>query len=446
MSSYDMGRARLLGAIGLACFGCSGGATAESETGGSVYRVGPGAQFEDLRDVAPQLEPGDLVEVTGGVTYPGGVLFATSGTAEQKIVVRGIRDQSGARPVLDGAATGTPVDGAEDTVHLAGDHFVLEGFEITRGNFRCVFHQADDVTVRDTWVHDCAGHGILGADEGAGSLTLEGVEVSGSGAGDTRHPIYVATDEQKYPNARFSMVHSYVHDNHGGDSVKSRAQRNDIHYNWIAGSSYFELDLVGPEVFEEYLAREDSDIVGNVFEKTVDGGVLRAGGDGSGQSFGRYRFAHNTVLLAPQAYSAPIHLTGGVESLELHANVFHRPGNGDEWAVLNADDVQWTQGAAALAATRNWLTAGAAVPADWIDTLGGTDPGFVDVGASDLRPAPGSPLVDQGGPGAALLAELRVPSALEVPLFVPPIRAAALPGIPRVPIGSLDIGAFESGE
>ena len=38
------------------------------------------------------------------------------------------------------------------------------------------------------------------------------------------------------------MVHSYVHDNHGGDSVKSRAQRNDIHYNWIAGSSYFELD------------------------------------------------------------------------------------------------------------------------------------------------------------------------------------------------------------
>jgi hypothetical protein len=330
-------------------------------------------------------------------------------------------------------------------VHLAGDHFVLEGFEIARGNFRCIYHQAHDVTVRDTWVHDCAGHGILGADEGAGSLSLEGVEVSASGDGDTRHPIYVATDEAKHPDARFRMQQCFVHDNHGGDSVKSRAQRNDIHYNWIEGSSYFELDLVGPEVFEEYLAREDSDIVGNVFKKTVDGGVLRAGGDGSGQSFGRYRFAYNTVLLSPQAYSAPIHLAGGVESLEVHANVLHREGNGDEWAVVTADDVDWTLGGPTLAATRNWLTAGALVPPEWSETLGGDDPGFVDAAAGNLRPAPGSPLLDQGPAVGGLPPDLRVPDPLETPAFVPPIRSTALPGAARAAVGALDVGAFEGG-
>jgi len=37
-----------------------------------------------------------------------------------------------------------------------------------------------------------------------------------------------------------------VHDGNGGNGVKSRAERNEIYYNWIEGSLYHELELIGP--------------------------------------------------------------------------------------------------------------------------------------------------------------------------------------------------------
>ena len=33
----------------------------------------------------------------------------------------------------------------------------------------------------------------------------------------------------------------------GGNAVKSRAQRNEIYYNWIEGAVYHELELIGPD-------------------------------------------------------------------------------------------------------------------------------------------------------------------------------------------------------
>jgi hypothetical protein len=43
----------------------------------------------------------------------------------------------------------------------------------------------------------------------------------------------MATDQTAYPGAVFRMQHSYVHDANGGNNVKSRAERNEIYYNWI---------------------------------------------------------------------------------------------------------------------------------------------------------------------------------------------------------------------
>ena len=70
------------------------------------------------------------------------------------------------------------------------------------------------------------------------------------------------------------MQHCYVHDGNGGNNVKSRAERNEIYYNWIEGAVYHELELIGPDRraaagWSEDLAREDSDVVGNVLRKTA---------------------------------------------------------------------------------------------------------------------------------------------------------------------------------
>lgn len=66
------------------------------------------------------------------------------------------------------------------------------------------------------------------------------------------------------------------HHSNGGNNVKSRAERNEIYYNWIEDAYYHELELIGPDPggapdgWSEELKREDSDVVGNVLRKTND--------------------------------------------------------------------------------------------------------------------------------------------------------------------------------
>jgi hypothetical protein len=193
-------------------------ASSASSTFATTYQVGTTRTYKSISEVASLVGSGDVVEVDGGATYPGDITFSTSGTAAQKITIRGIRS-GGARPVLSGGT---------NTIQLAGDHYVLEGFDITGGSSRCVFHHADDITIRDTVIHDCPTHGLLGADTDSGSLLLEYSEVHHCGSGDTHHQIYMATDETAHPGSVFRMQFCYVHDGNGGNNVKSRAERNEM--------------------------------------------------------------------------------------------------------------------------------------------------------------------------------------------------------------------------
>ena len=157
---------------------------------------------------------------------------------------------------------------------------MLENLDVSGGSSRCYYHHGHAIVMRDSVVHDCPRQGILGADNDSGSLTLERVEVFGSGGGDRDHQIYMATDEVAHPGSVFRMVGCYVHDGNGGNNVKSRAERNEIYYNWIEGGFYHELELIGPDPaggVPEGQAREDSDVVGNVLCQAarVQRGALR---------------------------------------------------------------------------------------------------------------------------------------------------------------------------
>jgi hypothetical protein len=130
----------------------------------------------------------------------------------------------------------------------------------------------------------------------------------------------MATDPTVYPDSVFRMQFCYVHDANGGNNVKSRAARNEIYYNWIEGALYHEVECIGSDGAPEDAVREDSDIVGNVLVKRSDFAVTRFGGDGTGQTNGRYRFVNNTVVVAGD--DAVFRLFDGIESLEAHNNVF----------------------------------------------------------------------------------------------------------------------------
>jgi hypothetical protein len=404
---------------------------------GTTYRVGPDEDYAELQDIVDLLSPGDVVEVFARSSpYPGGIVFDQAGTDDAKITIRGIRID-GMRPVIEGDET---------TVEFRADHYVFEGFDVTGGSSRVLFHHAHDITIRDTVVHDCPGHGILGADFDSGSLLLDHVEVYNCGDGESRHPIYIATDPDAHPGSVFRMQHSYVHDGNGGNNVKSRAERNEIYYNWIEGGFYRELELIGPEEHDYDLAREDSDVVGNVFVKTQGSFVARIGGDSEeGDTGGRYRFVNNTFILQDDSPAA-IQAFARVESLEMHNNAFYRIGGGGV-EVLEDDDAEWTAGEPILAGQANWVPTASAVPDGWTGTLTGADPGFSDIGGDDPRPTASSPLVDAGTSSPSSPAGHDFPDPLALPLAHPPLRALEAPGTAeeRPVTGAIDIGAFELG-
>ncbi|MEO5729256.1 MAG: hypothetical protein ABI134_15070 [Byssovorax sp.] len=399
--------------------------------GAATYAVGPRRELRDLQAVAARLQPGDVVLVDGDATYPGDLLLRNDGAAGKKITIRG-RRVAGKRPVLAGGRT---------TIEIRGSHYQIEGFELTGGAVRCVFHHANDVTLADSVIHDCPRHGLLGADDDTGSLTLQYVEVYHAGAGDSAHPIYMATDERAYPGSVFRMEHCYLHDQNGGNNVKSRAERNELHYNWIEGARYHEIELIGPDSAEHH-NREDSDVVANVIKKLHPGYVVRVGGDGSGESNGRYRFANNTIVLGPET-RAVFRLFNGLESIEMHNNAFFREGGGGV-RVLYEDDVRWARGRPLCAGTHNWLPRGStSIPREWDSTLFGVDPGFVS--PQDLRPAAGSPLIDAGSDVLPSPPRSEFPSPLREAQSSPPIGQlqAQLSSTPRGRVGAIDIGAFE---
>lgn len=406
-----------------------------------TLEVGPGKPYPSVQDTLKLIQPGDVVEVQGDHTYAGDVWFreAQAGKPGAPVTVRGVK-VNGKRPVLKGVGTQQYHD---MVVLLNASHFVFEGFEIEGdGNpdHSGIVHKANDVTLRDVVVHGVGSHGLLGTDADSGSLLMDRCEFYGNGNGLYDHQIYMATDETAYPGSVFRMQGCYVHDGAGGNNVKSRAERNEIYANWIEGAVYHELDLIGPDGQNESLAREDSDVVGNVLIKHSEWRIARIGGDGTGNTKGRYRFVNNTMILGEQSERA-IGMQQTVASVELHNNVVVRLG-GKAGRLVTGSDLEGPP--PTLVGSHNWVQTGFTdVPAGFTDGFGGTDAGFTDLAKWDLRPKPGSPLLEKGTT-ATSLAAVAIASPLPLPLLVPPARALGTDA-PRPTDATPDIGAFELG-
>ena len=405
---------------GASGMGHTGGATGGCEragigSSGRVFYVGPGRPRADLGAVQGELAPGDVVEVDGDAAYPSVVITAT-GTADAPILFRGV-PSGGRAPVISGGT---------NTVRFTGSHVVFDGFDVIGGEQRCVFHEADDITLCRTHVHDCPRHGILGADQGSGTLVLSQVEVSRCGgtiAGENlKHPIYVATDPVMYPEAVFRVEHSFIHDNQGGNAVKSRARRTELYENWIESNAgmYYSVELVG---YEKFPAEPplDSDVVGNVLVHESTWG-MRFGGDGTGSSRGRVRFAFNTVVLAGSEWQAdaPVfRFADEIDAFDAFDNVFFSLAGG-ELRLVRDDDAKWLRGQRTIGGSHNWVPTGSTgVPADWRATLLGVAPGFgatASVAGLDLVVTGASPLRyagtadTRGTPGMEIAAPRLLPS------------------------------------
>jgi hypothetical protein len=391
------------------------------------YAAGPSRQYKNLQAIAKLLRPGDTVTVDGGATYPGGVTLSANGAAGAGVITITGLAVNGARPVISGI-----LPGANFVLRILGSHYLIQGFDLTAASdphaSRCFYNVGDDVTLRDSAVHDCHCTGISGADA-SGSLTLDGVEVYRCGNGLYAHQIYVGSGIAKYPNAVFLMKHCYVHDGAGGNNVKSRVTRNIIEYNWIEGAKFHDLDLDGPDPKANKGSPHcDADVLGNVLivSPSAAGTVARIGGDGTGTSRGRYRFAYNTVIVRGKAATGLglLWLKGEVDSLGAWNNVFWSDAGPFRLTRMESNPPPST-----IAGAGNWVSAGASNIPPGLGVIQGNDPKFQNAASGDYTPAAGSPLIDAGS-ASPLQAEQ-----------IPPVREAAAGGV-RPPARKRDIGAY----
>ncbi len=361
----------------------------------TTYQVGPTRAIKQLTEIAPKLVAGDTVLVDAGVYAP--VRFERAGTRAHPITIRG---DSNSRPVISGGPYAVSFIGAH--------HTVFEHFEITDARLACVFNQAHELTLRALFIHDCNRHGILGADLANGSNLIEYSELTRTGShpiGENRkHPIYIATDRDAFPNARLRVQHSYLHNNIG-ESIKSRSARTEIYYNWIDvgvdAKSLYTLALYGFEVYRTADSL-NSDVVGNVLVHRGRDGI-RLGGNGTGDSKGRVRLANNTIILGPDFGQAPvIRLFQSIDSVYLINNAVIRSGGSTDPVRMFRNDIEpsaWVGGCIKLAGVSNWLPPQSIIdpaPAhEWRMSINGQALlRSMDMTAIDVTPQPDSALIN----------------------------------------------------
>jgi hypothetical protein len=433
----------------------------------ATYLVGPTRPHASLNalfdDPSIDLNGGDVVLVDQG-NYGGNIILrsADGGSPGNPLTIRGVRTVNGGevvRPILQG--------GTNTIEFRLANHIVFESFEVAgtgdtlTGTFRCIYHHSHDVVLRDVLVRDCPRHGVLGADTDSGSLTIEYSEIRNAGSNDGNHAVYMSTDQVAYPGSVFRLQHSYLHDSrfddtrNGGNLIKSRAERNEIYHNWLADAFQHELELIGPDPagvaagWSDALKREDSDVVGNVIVHTSSTPfIIRIGGDGTsgtGDTKGRYRFTNNTIIRLGQSDTPSVFRTHfGILSVQMHNNVLWRDGAGTVRVWREETPTNWVNGVQ-ISGSNNWVKSAATfVPGGWTGTLSGSDPGFVNVAALDLRPALGSPLLDVGTTDTQPPPAHQFANTLALPQFHPVRTLQAIASAPIRPSnGVIDIGAFE---
>ena len=232
-----------------------------------------------------------------------------------------------------------------------------------------ILNHSQGLTIRNNNISDCR-RGVEGSDTAGGDILIEFNDFHHNGFRGGDHNIYIAHAQGFYPDSvailRYNIIRNSIH---GGNGFKTRMPAQ-IYYNVFYNNAVQDLELNGPShewghpninrglnaagtasgmpsyiawkvnngyltlpdnfgMYSQFSLREDFDVVGNLFIDTrgTGTGFVRAGGDGTGENYGRFRFANNTFIQhnhgRAQGNSRFIRIEFGVESLEFWNNVFY---------------------------------------------------------------------------------------------------------------------------
>ncbi|MBU3021754.1 right-handed parallel beta-helix repeat-containing protein [Aestuariibacter sp. A3R04] len=322
------------------------------------WHIHPEGEYKQVEDIASQLVAGDIVNIAGNYEYKPFILEGISGTKTNPIIFRGT-SVNGKRPTFKGNHTRWPW-----TIGVRSSHNIrFENIEITGADTICFRHESNNIVLENIYLHDCKVHGILGTDSSSGSLTINQSEITRTGGKyegrPWGHAVYVATDQYMFPNSTLKITHSFLHGNKG-NTVKSRAERLELYYNWIEVNDLeqarYAVELIGPVVVTRHPIEQD--VTGNLFWLGKDSYAIRAGDDGTGGSNGIVRFTNNTVIHAAESdHYSFMRLDHKMTAVGVQNNIFIKKSPNAFYTIIrdNVKKESWGTGTEAIFISNNIL-------------------------------------------------------------------------------------------
>lgn len=410
-----------------------------SEASAAVYEVKPNTPLDTIAEVPwAALQPGDTVLIYWKPTaYKEKWVICRQGTAAAPITVRGVPNQNGDLPIIDGNGATTPtnlnfpgdarsvikIGGANVPADTTPKYITIENLEIRSAHPNYSFtdefgasgtyssaassiyvEKGENITIRNCKLHDSAnGFFVASSDELVSrNILVEGNYIFGNGIVGSafQHNNYTAALGITFQYNRFGPLRAGAN----GNALKDRSAGTVVRYNWIEAGNR-QLDLVEAE--DSVLIRNAPEyrktfVYGNVLLETENTGnnqITHYGGDnGNAATYrkGTLYFYNNTIVSTRTGNTTLFRLSSNDETCDARNNIFYVTANGANLAML--DDT------GALFISHNWLKPNwresfSNPNANVIDEGGhilGASPNFANEAAQDFRLASGSGAINAG--------------------------------------------------
>jgi hypothetical protein len=435
----------------------------------AIYEVGSEKPFANIGDVPwESMNAGDQVFVHWRQQpYKEKWVIAVQGTEQQPFVVRGVPNQYGELPVIDGRDATTrsqlnfwnegrgviKIGGANSPAVDTPAWIVLENLDIRSGRTPYQFtgrsglagygsnaasiyvENGQNVTLRNCVLHD-SGNGLFVA-AASRNVLVEGCWIYDNGIEGS---IY----EHNTYTAAIGMVYQFNHlgplrTNCPGNNLKDRSAGTVVRYNWIESGNR-QLDLVDAEdssALVNHPGYRKTFVYGNILIEPEGAGnsqIVHYGGDSGDTAIyrkGTLYFYNNTVVSTRTGNTTLLRLSTNEETCDCRNNIVYTTAVGNRLALLESSGM--------LHLRHNWLKTG------WRDShsgltgaiyneggnVTGETPGFADTPAQDYHLIVTSPCLNAG---TSLHPEAYALSHQYVKHRVSQLRSSS---------GAPDIGAFE---
>jgi Right handed beta helix region len=400
----------------------------------AIYEVGPGKALAEIEAVPWEaLVAGDVVSIHWRATpYLSKWVICRQGEASRPIVVRGVANEQGQLPVIDGRDAVTrkelnfwsetraviKIGGANKPADLMPMHIVLENLEIRSArppyafigrngktsydkNAAALFiEKGEHIIVRNCVIHD-SGNGLF-TSYLAKDILIEKCFIYDNGIEGSmyEHNSYTAAQGITFQFNRYGPLRAGCL----GNNLKDRSAGLVVRNNWLEGGNR-QLDLV--DAADSPILRDDPRyrstwVCGNLLiEREGDGNsqIVHYGGDSDKKEWyrkGTLYFYNNTVVSTRRSPTMIFRLSAGDEQVDCRNNLFYVSAPGQNLGLL--------EGAGRVNLQHCWFKTG------WVSARGellgsitgqgscvtGKDTPFLNIERQDFRLASSSPLLTGG--------------------------------------------------